>query len=60
MSEQNLNVNTTTTGRKPTKPPPGKKGGQRAPFGRYYKHWRSGQVYDAWDYGHKAWPLGKQ
>jgi hypothetical protein len=28
-------------------------------FSRYFKHWRSGKVYDAWDYGHKAWPIGR-
>ena len=26
---------------------------------RYFKHYRTGVVYDAYDYGHKAWPIGK-
>jgi len=26
---------------------------------RYFKHYRTGVVYDAQDYGHKAWPIGK-
>ena len=28
-------------------------------FRRYFKHSRTGKVYDAYDYGHKAWPIGK-
>ncbi|HET7208161.1 MAG TPA: hypothetical protein VFI95_16415 [Terriglobales bacterium] len=28
-------------------------------FRRFFIHWRSGKRYDAWDYGHKAWPLGR-
>ncbi|WP_301335743.1 hypothetical protein [Bdellovibrio bacteriovorus] len=27
-------------------------------FRRYFKHWRSGKTYDAWDYGYKSWPIG--
>ena len=26
---------------------------------RYFKHYRTGVVYDAYDYGYKAWPIGK-
>ena len=25
---------------------------------RYFTHYRSGKKYDAYDYGHKAWPIG--
>lgn len=31
---------------------------RRVLFGRYFKHYRTGVVYDAWSYGHKAWPFG--
>jgi len=26
-------------------------------FAKTFKHWRSGKVYRAEDYGHKAWPI---
>ena len=25
-----------------------------------FKHWRTGKIMRAADYGHKAWPLGKR
>ena len=31
---------------------------RRVPFGRFFKHYKTGVVYDAWQYGHKAWPFG--
>ena len=27
-------------------------------FSRYFKHYRTGVIYDAHDYGYKAWPIG--
>lgn len=27
-------------------------------YSRFFTHWRTGVVYDAWDYGYKAWPIG--
>lgn len=33
---------------------------QQVPFGKQFKHWRSGKIYRAEDYGHKAWPFGKR
>lgn len=27
-------------------------------FARFFTS-RAGKVFDAWDYGHKAWPIGK-
>lgn len=27
-------------------------------FCRFFTHWRSGKVMDAWEYGYKAWPIG--
>ena len=35
------------------KPP---KGSPR--FVTHFRHWRSGKILSAADYGHKAWPLG--
>lgn len=29
-----------------------------ASYRRYFKHYITGKVYDAEDYGHKAWPIG--
>ena len=26
---------------------------------RYFKHYLNGKTYDAFAYGHKAWPIGK-
>lgn len=31
--------------------------GGSAPFGTYFRHWRSGKIYYAKDYGYKAWPF---
>jgi hypothetical protein len=28
-------------------------------FRRYFIHWRNGRKYDAYDYGLKAWPIGR-
>jgi len=36
-------------------------GGDSSPsFGPSFRHWRSGKVYYAKDYGHKAWPFTKR
>jgi hypothetical protein len=40
--------------KKRTKP----KGNNGKVFRRYFKHYRTGKVYDAWKYGHKGWPIG--
>jgi len=32
---------------------------KRIAFRRYFRHWRSGKLMDAWAYGYKAWPIGK-
>lgn len=29
-------------------------------FCRFFKHWRSGKVYDAHAYGYRAWPIGRR
>jgi hypothetical protein len=28
-------------------------------FRRYFRHWRSGKLMDAWAYGYRAWPIGR-
>ena len=28
-------------------------------FARFFTHYVTGKVYDAWEYGHKAWPIGR-
>ncbi len=47
---------------KPPAAQPPKSGGKRklVPFTRFFKHHVTGVVYDAWEYGHKAWPIGKR
>lgn len=38
---------------------PKPRGNGKSPnFRRYFTHWRTGKVYDAWDYGHRSWPIG--
>lgn len=32
-------------------------GKRKVPFGRFFKHYITGVIYDAWDYGHDAWPF---
>jgi hypothetical protein len=27
---------------------------------RFFKHHITGEIYDAWEYGHKSWPIGKR
>ncbi len=39
------------------KEPTYKKPGEKT-FVRFFKHWRTGKIMDAWEYGYKAWPLG--
>ncbi|MGO9402588.1 MAG: hypothetical protein ACLPVW_03855 [Terriglobales bacterium] len=29
-------------------------------FRRIFTHWRNGRKYDARDYGHEAWPIGRK
>jgi hypothetical protein len=33
-------------------------GKRKVPFNRFFRHYITGVVYDAWDYGHDAWPFG--
>lgn len=33
--------------------------GESASFGTSFKHWRSGKIYYAKDYGYKVWPFRK-
>ena len=35
---------------------PNPKGGRR--YVAYFRHWRSGQILRASDYGYKGWPIG--
>ena len=43
-----------------TKQPPSTNGAkQKLAFGKTFRHWRSGKIYKASDYGHKAWPFAK-
>lgn len=38
------------------RPPKSKSGGRR--FVTFFRHWRTGRIYYAADYGYKAWPIG--
>jgi hypothetical protein len=29
-------------------------------FRRYFRHYRTGKLMDAWAYGHLAWPIGRR
>lgn len=44
------------TPKQPKKQQPSQNTGQS--FSRFFTHWRSGKILDAWEYGYKAWPIG--
>lgn len=37
-----------------------KTGSQTPEYATSFRHWRSGKVYYAKDYGYKAWPFGNR
>lgn len=37
-----------------------KQGSQTPEYAASFRHWRSGKVYYAKDYGYKAWPFGNR
>ena len=45
--------------RKKIPPPPKPTGlpGDTLYFVRYFRHYRTGKLMDAWDYGYKGWPI---
>jgi hypothetical protein len=40
---------------KPKRP----RNGDSAKYRRFFRHYRNGKVYDAYDYGHRGWPIGR-